>query len=409
MKIWLKLLIGTVAGILAGIFFPDAWSDIKIIEQLSDIGISIGRYTLFPLVFFSVATGIHSLVGKKKVLGIFSRTVFYMIGASALLAVFGTVSVLLLSPERIPVFIEESSHVVLPGLYETFSSIFPRNFFAVILQDGNQILPLFIMAVLIGFNMNFDKVITRSAVQLFESLTGIFRHINSFVIELMGFFLFPMAWFITVQIIQTSEIELFRQMLLAIAADILILIFIVYPVIIYFACGRRNPYKWIYAALAPSIAAIASGDSLFCLSLQMKNNASNMGSRPESASFSLPLLAVFGKAGTAMITGISFIVILKSYSSLGLNASGVIWVSAFAFLSSFIVGPFPGTGVFVAVSLLCSIYGRGIEEGYLILKPVLPILFSASVLLDTLTNSLISMTASRNAGLFEELPVSKFK
>ncbi|HAK46820.1 MAG TPA: hypothetical protein DCO79_12995 [Spirochaeta sp.] len=409
MKIWLKLLIGTAAGILAGLFFPDVWSDIKVIEQLSTVAINIGRFIIFPLVFFSVVTGIHSLVQKKKVLGILSRSVLYMVIVSALLSVFGTISVLLLSPERIPVFIQESSHITLPSFYETILSIFPTNFFSVFFQDGNQILPIFIMAVLIGFNMNFDKVITRATVQLFESISGIFYHINSFINELMGFFIFPMAWFITEQIISTAEIEVFRQMLFAIAADILILVFIIYPIILYFATGRKNPYKWIYAALAPALAAIASGDSLFCLSLQIKNSSANMGSKPEAATVSLPLLSVFSKAGTAMVTSISFIVILKSYSSLGLNFSGVIWVSTFAFLSSFIVGPFPGTGVFVAVSLLCSIYGRGIEEGYLILKPILPILFSASVLMDTLTNSLISMVASRNAGLHEEIPAAKFK
>ena len=409
MKIWLKLLIGTSVGILAGIFFPETWSDLKIIEQLSSLAINIGRYALFPLVFFTVVTGIHTLVQKKKVLGLMSRTVIYMIIVSAVLAIFGTVSVLLISPERIPVFIEESARVSQQGFYNTLLTIFPRNFFSAILQNGDQILPVFIMAVLIGFNMNFDKVVTRAAVQLFESVSAIFYHINSFIIELMGFFMVPMAWYITEQIINTSEIELFRQMLFAITADVLIIIFIIYPVILYFITGRKNPYKWIYAALAPSIAAIASGDSLFCLGLQIKNSSENMGGRKETGSVSLPLLAVFGKAGTAMITGVSFIVILKSYSSLGLNLSGVIWVSAFAFLSSFIVGPFPGTGVFVAVSLLCGIYGRGIEEGYLILKPVLPILFSVSVMIDTLTNSLISMVVSRNTGLYEEVPAVKFR
>lgn len=409
MKIWLKLLIGTIAGIFAGLFLPDAWSEIKLIEQLSTVAINIGRYILFPLVFLSVVTGIHTLIQKKKVMGVISRSVLYMIITSALLSIFGTISVLLLAPERIPVFIQESSRISLPGFYETILSLFPRNFFAAVFQDGNQILPIFIMAVLIGFNMNFDKVITRSAVQIFESLSGIFHHINSFIIELMGFFIFPMAWFITEQIISSAEIEVFRQMLFAIAADIIILVFIVYPVILYFATGKKNPYKWIYAALAPALAAIASGDSLFCLGIQIKNSSSNMGSKPEASSVSLPLLAVFGKAGTAMITGISFIVILKSYSSLGLNLSGVIWVSTFAFLSSFITGPFPGSGVFVAVSLLCTIYGRGIEEGYLILKPVLPILFSVSVLMDTLTNSLISMVVSRNAGLHEEISSAKFR
>ncbi len=409
MKIWLKLLIGIAAGILAGLFIPNVWSDVRIIEQISYLAVNLGRYILFPLIFFSAVTGIHTLTQKKKVLAVAVRTTVYMVIVSAVLSVLGTVSVLLLAPERIPVFIQESSKITLPGFYETLLAIFPRNFFAAAVQNGNQILPVFIMAVLIGFNLNFDKVVTRAAVQIFESLTAVFQHINSFIIELMGFIMFPMAWYVTEQLINTTEIELFRQMLFAIAADFLIVIFILYPLVIYFATGRKNPYKWIYAALSPSLAAAASGDSLFSLSLQFRNSTENMGSSPESRSVSLPILAVFSRAGTAMITGVAFIVILKSYSSLGLTPAGFIWISAFAFMSSFLLGPFPGTGVFVAVSLLCTIYGRGIEEGYLILKPVLPILFSTSVLLDTLTNSLLSMIVSKHAGLYSDVPLNKFR
>ncbi|MBI9107280.1 MAG: dicarboxylate/amino acid:cation symporter [Spirochaetales bacterium] len=408
MKIWLKLFIGIIVGVLLGIFIPEAWTNLELIEKLSYLSVSLGRYILFPLVFFSVITGIYTLSRNKKTTVLFGKTIFYMVATSALLSIIGTLSVLLLSPERIPVFIEENAPVNLPGFYETLLTIFPRNFFAAVFQDGNHILPLFIMAILVGFNLNFDKVITRAAVQFFESMSGIFYHINSFIIELMGFFVIPMAWFLTEQIRNTAEIDLFRQMLLAIAADILLIIFIIYPIIIYFILGKKNPYKWIYGAIAPALAAAVSGDSLFCLGLQIKNSRENMGSKPEAGSVNLPLLAIFGRGGTAMITAVAFIVILKSYSSLGLNLSGVIWVAAFSFLASFIVGPFPGSGFFVSVSLLCSIYGKGIEEGYLILKPILPILFSVSVLLDTMTNSLVSMIGSKRAGLQEDIPIRKF-
>ncbi len=152
MKIWLKLLIGIVAGIFAGIFIPHSWLDLKVIENLSTLAINIGRYAIFPLVFFSVATGIHSLVQKKMTMGLISRTILYMVIVSAVLSVFGTLSVLLLSPERIPVFIEENTKIVLPGFFDILFTVFPRNFFKVVIQNGDQLFPVFIMAVLIGFN-----------------------------------------------------------------------------------------------------------------------------------------------------------------------------------------------------------------------------------------------------------------
>ena len=408
MKIWLKLLIGIVAGILLGIFVPDSKIDILFLEKFSSLAVNIGRYILFPLILFSVIMGIYHLNQNKKVLKLFIRTIVYMLIATAALAAIGTASVLVLSPERIPIFIEESSRISLPGLFETLMTIFPKNFFRALFIDGNQLLPVFIMAVLVGFNLNFDKVVTRTAVQVFDSLKSVFYHINSFIIELLGIIIIPSVWYITAQISRTAEIAPFTQMLLAILIDIIFIIFVLYPVIIYLLTGRKNPYRYIYAALAPSLAALSTGDSLFCLGLQIKNSRENMGSTPDAGSVNLPFLAVFGKAGTAMITGISFIVILKSYSSLGLNLSGVLWVITFSFLSSFIISPFPGSGVFVAVSMLCTIYGRGLEEGYLILKPVIPVLLSVSVMLDAMTNSLISMLSSKKTGLHDDIPISNF-
>ncbi|MDC7124399.1 MAG: cation:dicarboxylase symporter family transporter [Spirochaetales bacterium] len=397
MKVWLKLLIGTTIGVLLAIILPENWVNITALEKTSNIAISIGRYILFPLVLFSVIISIHNLIVKKQVAGVLLRTILYAAIISAFLAIFGSLSVLLLSPERIPVIIQESVKTDLPSFYDTLSAIFPKNFFYAIFQNGDRILPIFVMAVLIGFNLNFNKIIVRPAVQITESLSSIFKQINSFIIELCGLFIIPMAWFTTVQIMNTPELELFKQMLLALAIDTAIIILVLYPIILYFAAGKKNPYKMIFEAIAPAIAGLASGDSLFGLSVQIKNCSDKTKKNNDVSSVSLPLLSFFGKAGTAMITGAAFIVILKSYSSLGVTVSGVIWVSVFAFLSSFAIGAFPGSGVLVSVTLLCTLYGKGIEEGYLILKPILPILFSLSVMLDTLTNSLITLVISHRA------------
>ena len=290
---------------------------------------------------------------------------------------------------------------ILPDIFETVKAVFPRNFFMALFSNGDMLLPIFVLAVLLGFNMNFNKMLTRPAVQIVDAFSGIFRHLNSFIIEFSGLLIIPIAWFLTEQIIATQELALFKQMLTAILIDIVFIIFIVFPIIIYFTMGKKNPYKWIVAALAPALAALASGDSLYSLSYQMKNSKENMKANTEVSSFNLPFLAIFGKAGTAMISSIAFIVILKSYSSLGITLSGVLWVSLLSFIVSFFIGTFPGSGVLVSVALLCSFYGRGIEEGYLLLSPIMPILLSLSVMLDTITNSLLNLIISYRAGLHQ--------
>ena len=75
--------------------------------------------------------------------------------------VIGTLSVLLFSPDRIPIIIEVETYLTIPGIKEVLLEIFPRNFFLVFINNGNFLLPLFFLAFFLGLNFSFDKVETR--------------------------------------------------------------------------------------------------------------------------------------------------------------------------------------------------------------------------------------------------------
>jgi hypothetical protein len=79
-----------------------------------------------------------------------------------------------------------------------------------------------------------------------------------------------------------------------------------------------------------------------------------------------------------------------------------------SFLISFLLGSVPGMGAFVALSLLCGSYGKGLEQGYLILKPVAPLLVSIGVLLDMITASLVSLLVARHQGIQKEIEVKDY-
>ena len=95
-------------------------------------------------------------------------------------------------------------------------------------------------------------------------------------------------------------------------------------------------------------------------------------------------------------------VIINSYSSLGITVSQVLWVLLYSFLFSFLTGPFPGLGVVVSLSALCGIYGKGLEDGFLILKPIFPLLISFSVFLDMVTAALVSLLVAKHEKLLKE-------
>ena len=160
--------------------------------------------------------------------------------------------------------------------------------------------------------------------------------------------------------------------------------------------------------LAPAIAGLVSGDGYFTLGFSIRNGKENFGIPRKIGSATFPLFALFGRAGTAMVSSVSFIVIINSYSSLGITALDLFWVILFSFLVSFTLGGVPGAGAFVALSSLCAAYGGGYEEGYLILKPVAPLLVSVAVLLDVATASFASMLVARHEKAQDEVDIKEF-
>ena len=109
-----------------------------------------------------------------------------------------------------------------------------------------------------------------------------------------------------------------------------------------------------------------------------------------------------------MVTSITFIVILRSYSSLGIGAGEVVWIMLFSFGVSLLTSAVPGLGVAVALSALCAAYGRGIETGFLIIYPILPVLSSFAVFLDVVTSALGSLAVSHSEENQKEIYAKDF-
>lgn len=403
MKIWIKLCAGLIIGVLLGLFIPDESGKIaSVFSVIAEIIISIGRYTLFPLVFFSMAYSAYELRMEKKLLSILIRTLIYMAVAAAVAVIIGTAVVLVFSPQRIPIIIESLEILPLPNIREVFLALFPTNLFKVFVFDGNYLLPLAFFAVFLGITFSFDKLITRPVTQIFDSLAQIFFQMSSFILEVLSLAGIILAADLTFKIGSSPELSLFTQLIIILLAGALITALGIYPLLLYLFGGRKNPFPYLYGQIAPALAGLISGDTYFSTTMLIRHGKENLGIPRRVGATTFPLFALFGKAGTALVTAASFLVIINSYSSLGITVSQVLWVLLYSFLFSFLTGPFPGLGVVVSLSALCGIYGKGLEDGFLILKPIFPLLISFSVFLDMVTAALVSLLVAKHEKLLKE-------
>jgi len=405
MKIWIKLLVGSVIGVLAGIFIPAQAQGF--FDSLSGLLVGIGRYVLFPFVFFSLGIGTSELRQEKRLVRVYLSGFKYLALSAALLVLIGTLSVLVFPPERIPITVEAEKAFASVSVMDGLRTIFPRNLFSVFWGSGDFLLPLIVLAFLLGVNMDFDRQLTRPIVQIFDSMSRIFYHLNSLIVELFGFAMIVItaAWMMRVS---HADLAMYKQILIILAVDVGIVVFGVFPLGLYLLGVKENPYRWLYAAMGPAIAGLFTGDAYLSLGFLTKHGKESLGVPRMVGSAVYPLFAVLGRGGTAMISSVSFILILRSYSSLEITFLQTLWVMLFSFIVSFVLGAVPGNGAFFSVFMLCSIYAKGLQEGYLILRTIAPLLVSLGAFVDVIASALVSLLIAREENVWTEVETENF-
>lgn len=169
MKIWIKLFIGSLIGLAVGFFIPVQAQGF--FDSLTSVLVGIGRYALFPFIFFSLGIGTSELRQEKRLGRVYLSLFKYLALAAALLIIIGTLSVLVFPPERIPITVESDKSFTAVSVLDGLRSIFPGNLGSVFSSRGDFLLPVMVLAFLLGLNMDFDRQLTRPVVQIFDSMS----------------------------------------------------------------------------------------------------------------------------------------------------------------------------------------------------------------------------------------------
>lgn len=431
MKVWFKVLVGLGIGAALGLLLPTGSETTQNAGQvimdylahmdtrpmpsalvwaqvLADFFLRLGRYALFPLVFFSLAVGVHDL-RREKVLGkILVRSLFYMLLLTLLLVFLGSFLILLISPQPIPITSRKESQLIFKNMGDTLANIIPKNAFQILTGGEDFLLPLYVLAFILGLNFSFDKEQSRPVVEVFDSASRIFYHINSFYLEIMGLGVMILSSYFFFQLRTIQQFQLFLQVFLVLLLAFLLVVFGLFPGILWLFNRRENPYKWMFGLISAGVAGLVSGDNFFALSPLVRASRENLGIPRKVGAVNLPLFAMFSRGGSAMTASIAFFVILKSYVQLDITFDQILFTVFFSFLLSFAIPSVPTLASYVTLSVLCGIYGKGYEAGFTNLQPIIPLLVSFATAIDILGAGLISLLVSRDLGLKKDIKLKSY-
>ena len=386
MKIWIKYLIGIVLGITIAFLFPqDSELANSVVNFLQDMAIKVGKYSLFPFLFFTLILGTYKLKESGSIFKVLFFSSIFTIVVSFLCSMFSLLSVVIFSSPRVPIFQEEGALNATLKIREAFLRIFPSNVLTVFSEEL-FILPICVFAIFIGLACANDKLNARPLLQLFDSLSRLFYSIMAFFVDMLAIALIAISAYWMISFRQLLLNKAFVKFVLLLFIDGLVIILLIYPIILKIFCPKINPYKIIYASIAPVLVAFFSGDANVTLNVLFRHANESLGVRRRMTSFVLPFLSSFARAGSAMVITMSFLVIITSYSSLGMNNFwDMMYVVLVSVLLSFCISHCPKEGVYIAISAVCALYGNGFESGFLILHPAIFFMVSIATAIDAIT------------------------
>lgn len=385
MKLWLKYLIGAALGFAAALILPlDSLREAAALSFITDLIIRIGRYALLPLLFFSGIMAVYRMREDSLLLRASLWTGGTILASSVLLTALGFFSILLIRLPRIPITTERVTEIASVDLKGFFQEVFPYSAFEA-LQKGSFLLPAFVFALIIGFGCCMNHTNIKPVISLTDGLSELFYNVSTVFTELFsaGIVFVMCSW--TLQFKSVIKSGVFTPLIIMLCAEFIILAGIVYPLVTRFVCRNGKPLKILRASIAPFFVALFSGDTNLALPVEIRLGKETLGIRQRVNGFAFPLFSIFARGGTALVSIICFVVIWRSYSTLNIEFFDMLAISLTAFALSFVMGNLPVGGTFMTLTVLCSLFGRGMETGYLLLRPAAAIIGSFAALIDAAT------------------------
>jgi Na+/H+-dicarboxylate symporter len=346
MKLWKKVTLGLILGIIFGIFLPEY---VQYIKPVGDIFLRMIKMVIAPLIFFSLVAGITSISDPASLGRIGVKAVMAFLGTTFFAVVFGIIVALVLKP-GIGTHIDFGlSHSVVQqskgfNMLDFVVGIVPNNIVGAFYNS--DVLQIVFFAIFSGYIINKMGPSGEVIKDMFHSLSKMILKMISMIIQLSPYGAFALtAW-----VVGTQGFDVMISLSKLVAAVVIAMIFqyCIFGVLIRVFC-RISPIPFYKKSIEYQILAFSTSSSKATLGTTMQVCRERLGISESSTSFILPLGASINMDGFAInlsLTTIFFAQILGVH--LGLQDYLVI----------------------IITSTLGSIGGAGIPGASLIMLPM---------------------------------------
>jgi Na+/H+-dicarboxylate symporter len=297
MKLWQKVSIGLVAGILFGIYAPHEWS--VAVKPIGELFLGLIKMVITPLIFFSLISGMTSVTDPTSLgrIGVKAATAFLATTVFAVL--FGISMALILRPGEGAVIdlgnVVPHDNAPAFDVVKFFLDIIPVNPIAAF-ANGN-VLQIVFFSICVGFTINTMSSNTQELKALIHSAAKVFIKMISYIIELSPYGAFALtAW-----VVGTQGLDVLMSLSRLVSAVVLAMAlqYVIFGLMIMIFC-RMSPMPFYKKSVEYQVIALSSASSKASLPTTMEVCHNKLGVSESSTSFVLPLGAALNMNGFAI-------------------------------------------------------------------------------------------------------------
>lgn len=394
MKLWVKIILGLVLGVISGIIFPGFSSAVKPIGDLFILSI---KMLIVPLIFSSLVVGVTGLKDPKKMGRIGMKTFAMYLFTTAIAITIGLAIGTIMKPGAgIELATTQNVQVKEASSFsETFLNIIPKNPVKS-MADGN-VLQIIVFAILFGMALNLSGKPGEPVIKVIDGIAEAMYKLTAMVMELAPYGVFALMAYIA----QKYGLDVMLPL-----AKVLIGVYLGCIIHALITLGgsvsllaRLNPLKFFKGIIDALSVAYSTASSSGTLPITIRCARKNLGVSDSISSFVLPLGATINMDGTAMYQGVAALFVAQAYG-IPLEMGDYVTIILTSTLASIGSAGVPGAGLIMLTLVLNSV-GLPIE-GIALIAGIDRILDMARTTVNVVGDCMVTVLVAKSENELDE-------
>jgi Na+/H+-dicarboxylate symporter len=351
MKLWHKVTLGLVFGLIFGVYLPQY---VETIKPIGTIFLRLIKMIIIPLIFLSLVSGLTSVKDPSSLGRVGMKSVFAYVGTTFFAVIFGLGVANILRPgDGVIIDFGVPQARITSGkefnLAEFLINIVPSNIFESFANA--ELLQVVFFSVFTGFIINTMGSAADPVRDIVSSAAKIVLKMISKIVELSPYGAFALtAW-----VVGTQGLDVMISLSKLVFAVTIAMVFqyFIFGIIIVAFC-RISPIPFYKKSLEYQLIALSTGSSKASLSTTMQVCRQRLGVSESSTSFVLPLGASINMDGFAINLGLTT-VFFAQMMGITLNFSDYMVIILTSTLGSMGGAGIPGASLIMLPMVLTSV------------------------------------------------------